>query len=348
MKLKLIIFSALLFIAGCTRSELPVPPTSSIQPAATAITHKYVLIVKDMENPYMKKMFEGFRTACDSFGAESIFSGETGDTSAEGQIKIVEKMIDEHVDAIAIAANGKDKLSPVLKKAMQAGIKVVSLDSDVNVEDRYVHIQQASPEMIGRVLIQAARDMIGGSGEAAILTTTADASNQSLWVSWMQREMAENPDAYKNMQIVDILYGKDLYWDSHQLTVKLLKEHPEVKIIIAPTSMGILAAADAIESSGTSTLVTGLGLPSEMAKYIRSGRCPWMYLWNPIDVGYVAAYAVDQLTSGKITGAIGEKLDAGNSGILLITPAVDGGSEIVVGKPYMFDKNNVAVWENVF
>lgn len=86
--------------------------------------------------------------------------------------------------------------SPPFSKAMQAGIKVVSLDSDVNVEDRYVHIQQASPEMIGRVLIQVA-DMIGGSGEMPILTTTADASNQSLWVSWMRREMAENPDAYK-------------------------------------------------------------------------------------------------------------------------------------------------------
>lgn len=149
------------------------------------------------------------------------------------------------------------------------------------------------------------------------------------------------------MQIVDILYGKDLYWDSHQLTVKLLKEHPEVKIIILLQPVWVFwQLADAIESSGTSTLVTGLGLPSEMAKYIRR-LPPWMYLWNPIDVGYVAAYAVDQLTSGKITGAIGEKLDAGNSGILLITPAVDGGSEIVVGKPYMFDKNNVAVWENV-
>lgn len=73
-----------------------------------------------------------------------------------------------------------------------------------------------------------------------------------------------------------------------------------------------------------------------------------MYLWNPIDVGYVAAYAADALVRGEITGAVGEVLSAGERGILKTTLAADGGSEIVVGNPYMFDASNVAVWEEIF
>ena len=128
----------------------------------------------------------------------------------------------------------------------------------------------------------------------------------------------------------------------------LLQAHPEVRIIVAPTSVGILAAADAVNDAGADVLVTGLGLPSDMADYIRSGLCPWMYLWNPIDMGYVAAYAADALVSGKMTGQINEVLSAGNRGIMKTTLASDGGSEIVIGNPYMFDSSNVAVWEEIF
>lgn len=45
-----------------------------------------------------------------------------------------------------------------------------------------------------------------------------------------------------------------------------------------------------------------------------SGVCQWMYLWNPIDVGYLSGYAADALVNGKITGAVGDKLTAGKLG----------------------------------
>ena len=196
--------------------------------------------------------------------------------------------------------------------------------------------------------MQAAREIIGAEGAFAILTTTSSASNQAQWVSWMLREIEEKPDLYGEMTLVDTLYGADLYEPSYQLIEALLQEHPETKIVIAPTVVGLLAAADAIRDAGASTLVTGLGLPSDMGDYIRSGLCPWMYLWNPIDVGYVAACAADALVRGEIRGEEGETLSAGDRGILKVTRAADGGSEIVVGNPYIFDNSNVSVWEELF
>ncbi|NLF27903.1 MAG: substrate-binding domain-containing protein [Clostridiales bacterium] len=331
-----------LLCAGCEP-----PPSPGPSPAPASAKRTYALVVKDVTNPYMRRMFEGFEEACAALGAEALFRGPEGAT-AEGQIAAVEELIALGADAIAVAANDRDALSEVLRRAIDAGIMVVSLDSDVNPEDRMLHIQQASPEVIGRVLVQAAREMIGGSGAVAILTTTENASNQAQWVSWMLRELGENPGAYRDMPLIDTLYGRDLYEPSRALVEELLKNHPEVKIIVAPTSVGILAAADAVRESGAPVLVTGLGLPSDMADHIRSGICPWMYLWNPIDVGYVAAYAADALVKGEMTGAVGEVLSAGSFGIMKATLAADGGSEIVVGNPMMFDSTNVAVWEEIF
>ena len=334
---------ALLGLSGCAPARPEVAPPS---PSPRA-EHRYSLVVKDVTNPYMQRMFSGFEEACAALGAQAVLSGPE-DASAEGQVSCVEALIDEGVDAIAIAANDRDVLSPALQTALAAGVKVISLDSDVRPDDRLVHIQQASPEVIGRVLMQAAREIIGAEGAFAILTTTSSASNQAQWVSWMLCEIEEKPDLYGEMTLVDTLYGADLYEPSYQLVEKLLQEHPETKIVIAPTVVGLLAAADAIRDAGASTLVTGLGLPSDMGDYIRSGLCPWMYLWNPIDVGYVAACAADALVRGEIRGEEGETLSAGDRGILKITRAADGGSEIVVGNPYMFDNSNVSVWEELF
>lgn len=322
-------------------------PTPSPTPTAPERQPRYALVVKDVTNPYMQRMFSGFEDACTALGAQAVLTGPEG-ASAQGQIDCIERLIDDDFDALAVAANDRDALSPALQEALKEGVKVVSLDSDVKPEDRLVHVQQASPEVIGRVLMQAAREMVGGSGAFAILTTTRNASNQAQWVAWMLREIEDNPENYAQMPLVDTLYGLDLYQPSYELVKALLSEHPEIEIIIAPTSVGILAAADAVRDAGADVLVTGLGLPSDMGDYIRDGLCLWMYLWNPIDVGYVAAYAADALVRGEITGAVGEVLSAGERGILKTTLAADGGSEIVVGNPYMFDASNVAVWEEIF
>ena len=281
-------------------------------------------------------------------GARAVLSGPE-DASVEEQVACVRSLIHSGVEAIAIASNDRDALSPVLQEALAAGIKVISLDSDVRPEDRLVHIQQASPEVIGRVLMQAAREIAGGEGEYAILTTTASASNQAQWVAWMLRETDENPELYGRMTLVDTLYGGDLYEPSYQLVEELLEERPEVKIVIAPTVVGLLAAADAIRDAGAPTLVTWLGLPSDMGDYnprwalpvdvpVESHRRGAM--WPPAPPTPSCA--------ARIGGEVGEVLSAGDRGVLKVTPAADGGSEIVVGDPYMFDTSNISVWEELF
>ena len=92
--------------------------------------------------------------------------------TAQAQIDIIDALIDRKVDAIVIAANDSDELQDALQRAMDEGIAVLSLDSAVNRESRMLHIQQADPEKIGRVLIQAACKMVDGEGKACLLYTS--------------------------------------------------------------------------------------------------------------------------------------------------------------------------------
>lgn len=251
---------------------------------------KHAFVFKSAGNPYGEKQMSGFKAAIEELGGEAILRAPELPT-AEAQILIIEELIAQDVASISITGNDPDALEPVLKKAMRAGIKVLSADSAVNAASRIVHINQADPERIGRVQIQAAYDMAGGKGDIAVLSATSQATNQNTWIEWMKKEL-ELPK-YKDMKLVKVAYGDDLRDKSTSETEALLKTFPNLKVIIAPTTVGIAAAGKVLTDKGMSgkLFLTGLGLPSEMADYIQNGVCPWMYLWNPIDVGYLTGYA---------------------------------------------------------
>jgi len=304
-------------------------------------------VVKDITNPYMQRMFDGFQTACEEVGALAILRGP--DTpSIDGQIEAINSLIEQEVSAIAVAANDADALQEVLIRALEHGIKVISLDSAVNESSRILHIQPADPEVIGRVLIQAAFRMSRGSGQIAILSTTPQATNQNLWIEWLQREISDYPEQYSSIQLMEIVFGNDVADKSKERTHYLLNTYPELDVIIAPTAVGMLSAGTVIEELNSQVLLTGLALPSEMERFIKNEICPWMYLWNPIEVGYLAAYTAQALCNGDITGNAGQTFVAGQLGTKIITEAYDGGMEVVVANPMKFDIDNISEWKNIY
>jgi len=225
---------------------------------------------------------------------------------------------------------------------------VYSLDSSVNPRSRATHVNQADTQAIGQTLVEAAFDMAGGSGEIAILSATSQASNQNAWIAVMQETLKQ--PKYAGLNLVRIAYGDDLRDKSTSETQGLLASFPNLKVIIAPTTVGIAAAAKVVTDQRLigRIKVTGLGLPSEMADYINNGACPYMYLWNPIDVGYLGAYVATGLTSGKISGKVGDKFTAGRLGQYTITQAPDGGTEVLLGPPFKFEPSNINDWKSVY
>ena len=336
--------AAVSMLASCGGGNSPAPAEGGETKAQGGGV--YAFVAKDVQNPYMPKVYEGFETACGEIGAEALYKGPEAATP-EKQIEIINQLVAQNVAGIAIAANDQDALQPALQEAMDAGIKVISLDSAVNAASRQTHIQQADPEKIGRGLIQAAYEMVNGEGGIAILSATAQATNQNLWIDWMKKELEENADKYAKTPLVKIAYGDDDPTKSTSETQALLTDS-SIKVIIAPTTVGMLAAGKVLQDKGSDVKLTGLGLPSEMAPFIEDGTCPWMYLWNPVDIGYLAGYTMDALVKGEITGTVGDAFKAGELGDKSVTEAADEGTEVMLGDPFKFDPENIAEWKEIY
>lgn len=308
---------------------------------------KFAFIFKSTGNPFGEKMMEGFKNAVEGKGHECILRAPDLPT-AEAQIAIIEELIAQRVAGISLSANDPEALGPVLRKAKRNGIKIVTADSSVNPASRDLHINQADPELIGRVQIQAASEMAGGKGDIAVLSATSQATNQNIWIDWMRKELETGK--YPNMPLVKVAYGDDLRDKSTSETEALLKTFPELKVIIAPTTVGIAAAGKVLTDKNLQgkVFLTGLGLPSEMADYIKNGVCPWMYLWNPIDLGYLAGEASMALADGSLKADIGSKFTAGSLGEKAIVDDNNGGTEIMLGAPFKFDADNIDQWKTVY
>lgn len=308
----------------------------------------YAIIVKSAGNPYNEKESSGFKEVIEAAGGTCVVK-EPANATAEDQIAMINECVSQGVDAIAIAANDTDALQPALTAAMDAGIHVSGLDSSTNADSREVFVNQAGIEIIGQTLMDAVLDISGGEGQWAILSATSQATNQNAWIDAMKSVM-EGSD-YANLELVDVVYGDDEYQKSVDQTTALLQNYPDLKVICAPTTVGIMAAAKVLQDTGSSVKLTGLGLPSEMADYIGtddSKSCPYMYLWNPIDIGRLSAYTSIALVNGVITGAEGESFTAGDLGDYTITAAADGGTEIILGPPFEFNPDNIEEWKSVY
>jgi len=302
---------------------------------------KIAMVVKNLGNGFFDAAHEGANEAAKELGnTEIIYTGPTTPT-AEGQIEIINSLISQHVDAIVISANDPNALVPITKKAMQRGIKVISFDSGVAKDGRLMQLNPSSAQLIGEKQIEMAADDIGGAGEIAILSASAQATNQNIWIDVMKKVL-QKPE-YSKLKLVATVYGDDQSDKSYREAIGLLRSNPNLKAIIAPTTVGIVAASKAVvdEHLVGKVFVTGLGLPSEMAGHVKNGAVREFAIWNPIDLGYAATYAASEFVKGK---AGKNSVSAGRMGKLVI----DENGEAALAPPFTYNKDNVDKFARIF
>jgi rhamnose transport system substrate-binding protein len=300
----------------------------------------FYFIPKDTLNPYEVIADRGGKLALTKIGDKQVVSSGTQDTAAAQQPSI-QAAIQTGADGIVIAANDPQAVCPALKQAMAKGMAVVAFDSDSNC--RQLFINQADTETIGRSQIALLAKLMGYKGEFAILSAASTATNQNAWIKYMKLELKK--PVYKNMKLVKIYYGNDNPAQSLQATESMLQAYPNLKGIESPTTVGISSAAQFLSHSKKykgKIVLTGLGLPSQMKKYVFNNTVKKFALWNPEDLGYLAGYAVASIASGEITGKVGQKFKAGKLGTYKILKGPDGRPQVILGPPFVFDKSNVA------
>ncbi len=320
-----------LALSGCGQGEGDGGGSGSGGSKETTIT----FIPKNLGNPYFDTSDAGGEKAVKEFGGKYSQVGPQ-EASPDAQAQYIDTEAQKHTSAIVLSANDPEALGDSLTKARDAGTKVVTFDADTNPEFRDLFINQASPEGIGKVQVDMIADQIGDAGEIAILSATANATNQNAWIDVMKKELAAS---HPNVKLVETVYGNDDDQTSFDKTAALLQKHPNLKGIISPTTVGIAAAARYLSKSDSKGKValTGLGTPNQLREYVKDGTVTEFALWNPEDLGYLAAYAANALVKGDIKGDDGDKFKAGKLGEF--TVGADG--VVLLGDPFKFNEGNI-------
>ena len=237
-----------------------------------------------------------------------------------------------------------------LRGGTVAGVHEVSFfgqDEEVTLThratSRQIFVNQAGTVAVGQALLDACLDISGGEGQFAILSATSQAANQNAWIDAMKKIMEED-DKYSKLELVEVAYGDDEPQKSTDQTAALLEKYPDLKVICAPTTVGIAAAAKYLQDNESACKLTGLGLPSEMLEYTGADdehSCPYFYLWDMQGLGKLSALTTIALVNEDITGALDETFTAGDLGDYTVTDADDGGTEVVLGAPLKFDTSNI-------
>lgn len=318
---------------------------------------KIFMVPKFTGAAYFVATEQGARQAVAELGRAGMpidfFYTGTSVADTDGEIRIIDDLIAQRPDALIVSANDADALVPVLRKATQQGIRVVTYDADVSDPSaRAYFVNQATFTGVGATLIDVVAEQAGPRARYAIISADPGAANQNAWIQAMRARVRQ---AYPQMQEVALRYGYDRPAESFAAAQDVLSAfRGRLDAIIAPTSVALPRAAEAVQAAGLAgrVVVTGLSTPNDMREFVKSGVVRTVVLWNPVDLGYLAVYVANALVRGlQTTGPSGQPgFEAGRLGFREaharfedIGPAgpVYLTNVIVLGPPYRFTAENI-------
>ena len=336
--------AAALSLAGCTKKNDTsttgttgavgsTGSTGSKAPANTA-KKKIAFVPKLQGIPYFEAMNAGGQAAAKDLNIEWLYQGPT-QADAAAQAQIVRSFIQQKVDSLVVAPNDPNSMAPVLKQAQDAGIKVLTSDTDAPNSVRSVFVSQASTEGIGSALVDELAKPMGNKGKYAIVSCGETAQNLNGWIAVQKKVTAQK---YKNMQIVSVVYAGEDQNKATQMATDLMNAHPDLTGLVGECTSSAPGVAQAVKNAGKigKVFTVGLGTPKSMAPYLKDGSSSASILWDVTNLGYLTAWAGLQEAEGKpfaATNKVNDKMPAVKYDATTKT--------LLLGPPLIITKDNV-------
>ncbi len=372
-------------LIGCSTTSVPTEGSTDTQSKESgnasssdaSLEGTHVFMFKSTGNSFGDLMYEGFEEYLTAKGEKTVYKSPA-ETTVAAQVQMLDELITQKVASITISTNGDAGYDEVFKKAQEAGIPIVSVDSEATPDYRICHVNQAEVADIGSYLVQAAvlitlgvdypgdgkmeetvkEKLEGYSGDEiklGVLSASIDTPVQNSWIAAMEDELSKDFYAGKVSKDLDKKYGNDDLTESTTQAQAFIAEN-SVDCIISPTTVGIAAAGQALKSANSEIKLTGLGIPSEMQSFMPKTAdedafdyvCPYMMLWDVIHLGAVSGAATYAAVEGTFDGSVGAsfEMDAFRDYEATTYEAYQSGegTAVLAGSPFVFSKDNMAEW----
>ncbi|MGF1475870.1 MAG: substrate-binding domain-containing protein [Geminicoccaceae bacterium] len=285
---------------------------------------------------YFAATTQGMAEAAEELGNVNVSTDGPTEANIDDQITFIDNYVTQGVDGILFAANDPVAIAPVLKKALDQGIHVVGYDANAEPDAREWFVNQAEFNGIGKSLIDAMAEEIGEDGSFAIVTSTFTTPNQARWIAEMQ---AYQEQCYPNMSWLETVEAQeDNILSFNQATTLINKHGEDLDGLFGMTSVATPASAEAVTQADAcgEVAVVGLATPNAMRPYVASDCVKSVVLWNPVDLGYAAVQVIRAVADGELQPG-DTSVEAGRLGTLQVV----NGSEILLGDPFVYSKENI-------
>jgi rhamnose transport system substrate-binding protein len=325
-------------LTGCGSEDKAASGNGSDGEASKKIT--VAMLPKKKGVPYFTSCAEGAEEAAKELGnVELIYDGPTSGDAAEA-VKLIDQWTAQGVDVIAVSPNDPAVLGPAMKRARDAGIKVITWDADADPAHREFLVNQATPEEIGFALVDSMAKDLGGdsaTGEVAIVTASLTAANQNEWIKHMKIRLEQ----YPGLKLIGVKPSNEDQKLAFSVAQDMMKAYPNLKGIFAISSVAFPGASEAVKQAGKTgkVFVAGLATPNDMRSYVKEGVVKSVILWNTKDLGYLTVYAARALADGELKSG-SSSLKAGRLGEKKVV-----GDNVMLGGTITFTKDNIDEYE---
>jgi rhamnose transport system substrate-binding protein len=335
-------------VAALAQTPVASPAAGGVVEATPGQDVKLMLLPKFLGIIVFDQANQGAQEAAEELQSTAPdFVGPTAENSVAGQIEFVTNAPAGGYDVVMLSNNSGDQIVPAAQAAQDAGTQVVTWDSPIpDGTGETLFVAQVDFSQLGALMADMALSILGeDGGKFAILSASPDAANQNAWIAAMEEALTD--PKYANLELLETVYGDDQSEKSYEQAQALLSKYPDMELIMAPTSVGIVSAAKAVQDEGLceDVKVSGLGVPVEMLEYTQNGCAPEFALWSFVDLGYLTYYVSYLLATGALQGVEGERFMAGRMGEYEITkdptrPDVDA-LRVLMGPFTVYNIDNV-------
>lgn len=288
------------------------------------------VVVKIGGIPWFNAMEVGIKEQGEKLGVDAFMVGPTSADPAL-QVRAIEDLIAQGVDAIGVVPNDEDVLEPVLTKAREAGIKVISHEGP-GLSNVDYNFELASSDGFGEAHADLLAEKMGGSGKYAVFVGSLTVP---LHNAWADAAIAHLKEKFPDMEVVGERHGvAESADDSRRTALELMSANPDLGGFLAFGSQGPIGAGRAVEERRKAGEVFVLGpfSPGQGQKLVRDDVISGGFMWNPMEAGKVFVTLGKKLVDGEDVAGVEVE------GLGLVEP---DGTNIIVDQLVPINKETV-------
>lgn len=246
----------------------------------TSSGYTIATVVKDMSDPWCLRHEEGVLEYASETGNDCYVKGPAKTDSAE-QIRVIEQLISQGIDALCVVPIDPEACAPVLQKAMDKGIVVITHEAEGCTTCDY-DLEAFNNKEYGEAMMDELAKAMNYEGKYVTMVAFLSSVSHN---DWMDAAVAHQKEAYPDIELIpeERLECEDNMNMAYEKSKEIIKKYPDIKGFLGASSYDPPGAAKAIDELGMTgnIFAVGTGVASVSGPYLESGTNPCVLCWDP-------------------------------------------------------------------